>query len=77
MSSIFRFVLFTAATITIVVFQLTVKSYQYKVEAVERENFLLMQQITENKKALNRQDSIIKNFSPVITIKIPCNHDRR
>jgi hypothetical protein len=77
MSSIFRFVLFTAATITIVVFQLTVKSYQYKVEAVERENFLLMQQITENKKALNRQDSIIKNFSPVITIKIPCKHDRR
>lgn len=33
--------------------------------------------LKEAKQVLVKQDSIIGNFSPIITVKIPCEHGRK
>lgn len=45
--------------------------------ALQSDIVKLTEKLNEAKQVLAKQDSIIRNFDPVITVKIPCEHARK
>jgi len=73
----FKLVAILAIFFTALIFTAAYNGQNSAIEMLKDNRDALKEELAKAKATLLKQDSIIKNFDPVLTVKIPCNHARK